>query len=306
MARELGTGRQSTDATRKRPYSSPPLRRRLYRMLMRLPMPQALSRRIYRHGTLRIKIDASHSFLMHSSGDYIENDLHRWGYGNGWEGVSLLAWSRLVPQAGTIIDIGALHGVYALAAKCLNPQARVIAFEPVESSYQRVVENADVNGFDIGAERAAVSDRTGSAVIFDSPKWGHARSSLERPPPAQYVEIDVQTFSLDDYMQQKKVASVDLIKIDIEGHEAAAVRGMSELIARSKPTILIEVLTDDAGTALLGMLEPHGYRLFRISDTDGLDPVVHIDTGQRGSRNFLFCQPDVFEAAGLADLLIDR
>ena len=290
----------------KKPYAAPPLRRRIYRRLTRVPMPRALKRRVYLHGNLPIQIDTSHSFLMHTDGGYIENDLHRWGYGNGWEGVSLRAWARLARQAGVIMDVGAYHGVYALAAKCLNPQARVVAFEPVEISHQVVVENAEINGFDIGAERAAVSDRTGSAVLFDSPRWRHSLSSLERPPPAQYEEIEVPTFSLDDYTNQKQMSSVDLIKIDVEGHEAAVVSGMSELVSRSRPTVLIEVLTDDAGKAVLGMLEPHGYRLFQISDTDGLDPVAQIDGGDSGGRNFLFCQPEVFEAADLAALLIDR
>ncbi|MEP7158091.1 MAG: FkbM family methyltransferase [Chloroflexota bacterium] len=263
-----------------------------------------LQRRLFPHGVLRIPIDDSHSFVMRSRGDYIETDLHRWGYGRGWEGLSLQVWSRLAREAGTVLDIGAFRGVYALAAKAMNPAARVIAFEPVEVTHRRLVENAELNGMDIDARRLAVSDNTGTAVMFDSVGRAHALASLARPPKVAYLEVEVPTTTLDDYLEREVIASIDLIKIDVEGHEAAVLRGMTGLLARSTPTMIIELLTEGAGAPVVDMLHRRGYEAYLISENDGLEQIASIGAKVRGSRNFLFCQPAAFESARLPELLI--
>jgi FkbM family methyltransferase len=254
---------------------------------------------------LRIPIDDSHFFVMRSMASYIETDLHRWGYGHGWEGLSLRVWARLAQNAATIVDVGAFRGVYALAAKAMNPQAHVIAFEPVERSHGRLIENVQLNAFEIDVQQVAVSDGTGTAVLHQSLKWNQALSSLARRPKVASREVEVPTTTLDDFVDRKELGSVDLIKIDVEGHEAAVLRGMTGVLARSRPTLIVEILTEDAGAAVLGMLQQHGYLAHLISENDGLEPIVEIDPNVRGSRNFLFCQPETFEAAGLADLLIN-
>jgi FkbM family methyltransferase len=291
------------DSLPRRRHSAP-LGRRVYRRLRRLPLPRIVTKRLFPHGVLRIPIDESHSFVMLSKGDYIETDLHRWGYGRGWEGLSLQVWARLARDAGTILDMGAFRGVYALAAKAVNPQARVIAFEPVASSHDRLVENVSLNGFDIDAQRLAVSDSTGTATMFDALKRGHALASLARPPKVAYVKIEVPTTTLDAFLEREGMASVDLIKIDVEGHEAAVLRGMSGLLARSRPTLIIELLTEGAGANVLDMLRRHAYQAYLVAENDGLEPIAAVGPKVRGSRNFLFCQPEVFAAAALSELLI--
>lgn len=284
-------------------YSAPPLRRRLLRALLRLPVPRALKRRLFVHGDISIKVDDAHSFLMRTRGEYIESDLHRSGFGRGWEGVSLRAWAHLAPQAATILDIGAHRGVYALAAKCLNPRARVIAFEPLEPSFRRLMKNAELNGFQIEGEQLAVSDSNGRAVLFQ-PLVQHALASIERPPRGKSVPIQVATTTLDDYARRNQLSSIDLVKIDVEGHEAAVLRGMSQILARWRPAVLIEVLTEDAGAAVIDLLGPHDYNMYRVSETDGLDPIVDIGPKVHRIRNFLFCRPEMFATAGLSELLI--
>jgi FkbM family methyltransferase len=285
----------------RRPNLAPQLSRRIYRRVWQA-MPVGARRRLFPGGILRIPVDASHSFAMMGVGGYIESDLVRFGYGKGWEGVSLRAWARLAAGAGTIVDIGAYRGIYALAAKAMNTAAKVIAFEPVAANHQRLVDNARLNGFDITAEEMAVSDSTGTEVLFSTQRGGF--SSLESPPDRFFVEVEVPTTSLDDYLDRLGLASVDLVKIDVEGHEAAVLRGMHNVLGRSKPTLLMEVLTDAAGAAEMELIHAHGYEMFRIHENDGLEPITTIGGQIRGSRNILLCQPEVFEAAGLSELLI--
>jgi len=267
-------------------------------------LPQLILDRLYPSGNLLIRIDESHSFLMTSRNNLMEGDLHRWGYGRGWEGTSLRAWARLAPHATTILDVGAYRGIYALAAKALTPQAVVIAFEPVEVSYRRIVENAEINGFDIRAEQLAISDVTGSRTFYDSPAGNHAMSSLEQRPGFDYQELEVATTTLDDYVASTGLQAVDLVKIDVEEHEVAVLRGMADLLARFRPTLLLEVLTEATGAAVMELVGPFGYDAYQIIETDGIEPLATFGATGHGSRNFLFCRPDVFETAGLSGLLV--
>ena len=284
----------------RRPNLAPPLSRRIYRRVWQAT-PRAWRQRLFPHGVLSIPIDAAHSFRAMGVGGYIESDIVRFGYGKGWEGISLRAWARLAARAGTILDIGAYRGIYALAAKAMNANAKVIAFEPVPRNYQWLVDNVQLNKFEIGTEPIAVSDSTGTQVLFNTRRGAY--SSLETPPDQFFVEVEVPTTTLDDYINGSGLAAVDLIKIDVEGHEAAVLRGMHGVLARSKPTLLMEVLTDSAGAAEMDLLHAYGYEIFRIHENDGLERVTTIGGQIRGSRNFLLCRPEIFEAAGLDQLL---
>lgn len=283
-----------------------PLRQQLFRLSRLLPIPRSLKRRLRVKGTIRIKIDDGHGFLMKSHGDHIENDLYWRGYGQGWERMSLQVWGKLAPHAQTIIDVGAHSGVYALAAKALNPKATVAAFEPLESSYRRLKANVALNGFDIDAVSMAVSDSTGDGVLYHAPGGRHELASLDRSAESDVVETTIRTTRLDDYARANDLKSVDLMKIDIEGHELRAIRGLGDWLGRAKPSLLVEVLTEDSGAAVWELVRPHGYEAYRISDTEGLQAETSIRAKQGKDRNYLLCQPGAFTRAGLSSLTAGR
>src|SRR5713101_2751945 len=119
-------------------YRSIPFKQQLFTALRRIPLSIALMRHLRFAGIINVQVDATHSFLMHNYETFIENDLFWRGYGRGWEGMSLRIWRRLARHAHSILDIGANTGVYSLAAKCVNPAATIVAFEPVERVYRRL------------------------------------------------------------------------------------------------------------------------------------------------------------------------
>lgn len=279
------------------------IKRQLFQLSRRLPIPRSVKRRLRVKGTITIRIDDGHMFLMKSHGDHIENDLFWRGYGRGWERMSLQVWERLVPHARTIIDVGAHSGVYALAAKALNPGATVAAFEPLESSYRRLTANVALNGFDIKAVAMAVSDDTGDGILYHTPDGRQELASLERTAESDEVGTTIPTTRLDDYARANDLTTVDLLKIDIEGHELPAIRGLGEWLERAKPALLVEVLTEDSGAAVWEILRPLGYEAYRVSDTDGLLAEAGIGAKHGKNRNYLLCQPDAFRRAGLSTLL---
>lgn len=59
------------------------------------------------------------------------------------------------------------------------------------------------------------------------------------------IETSVPTSTLDSLLEEFDFPRVDLMKIDVERHEPAALRGMQRFLAMCRPTILIEILDDD-------------------------------------------------------------
>lgn len=91
--------------------------------------------------------------------------------------------------------------------------------------------------------------------------------------------MKVQTISLDQYAREQSVEQIDLIKLDIEGCELAALRGMSELLSHGQ----IRYLYVEINPFLLerqqvqpetvkAFLASFGYRLYRLS-SERLVPV---------------------------------
>lgn len=233
--------------------------------------------RIYQHLHFKGPFTTYLGFRMEARGEAVENELY---WNGGWERQSLRSWCELAGKANVILDIGANTGVYALAAKAANPGARVIAFEPVARVAQRLRGNVALNGFDIEVEEIAASDSTGTALIHDMESDFNCSASLEQCHAFNTVSYSVPTVALDDYLESRGWPAVDLIKIDVESHEPAVFRGMAKTIARFRPTILVEVLTEETGR----QLELPGYSCFAIDEDQGPIPIDR--PGPLGGRNW--------------------
>ncbi|MGY4706900.1 FkbM family methyltransferase [Candidatus Bipolaricaulota sp. J31] len=146
----------------------------------------------------------------------------------------------------TFIDLGAHIGYFTLlAAKTVWPSGRVYAFEPVPSTCQVLQHNVAVNRFDsvVTVIPKAVSDKSGIGHLILPPESTVSARILTGEKHRKSVEderiIEVETISLDDYFQQIGWPEVNLIKMDIEGAEIQALKGMKELSRRNQNLKLI-------------------------------------------------------------------
>jgi len=128
-------------------------------------------------------------------------------------------------------DIGALHGVFSLAFKSLNPKGFVYAFEPHPGSYRVLCSNSEL-AHDMHCIDQAVSDHYG--MIEMGQEWDCHYSTANKE--GEIYKIPCVTG--DSYV---RMLGADLIKIDVEGHEAHVLRGLSETIANFRPAILLEI-----------------------------------------------------------------
>jgi len=152
-------------------------------------------------------------------------------------------WGFLQPGM-TFFDVGAHHGIYAVvAAKKLGSHGQIIAFEPAARDRRRLLLHLQMNGARVLVEPYAVTSQAGSFSFFIVESGFTSMNSLVFPPVHNPVrETTVDGISLDEYTTAKKIAKVDLMKIDIEGGELAAFRGARQMLEFVRPLIICEVL----------------------------------------------------------------
>jgi hypothetical protein len=93
----------------------------------------------------------------------------------------------------------------------------------------------------------------------------YAASSIGKAAPAGAIEVEFRLERLDDMTEIGPDASVTFIKIDVEGHEAAALTGAEAMIRRNRPLVVLEVLPNDVAdgtSAAVEVLRSYGYRHF--------------------------------------------
>jgi len=173
-------------------------------------------------------------------------------------------------EGETVMDIGANIGYFTLLmASKVGPQGRVIAFEPVPTVYNVLLENLRLNASaHVCAECQAVAEVEDVAYM---------QSDTENPLSfvghlSESGDLEVKTITVDDYVHAVGLNGLDFVKIDVEGAEDHVLQGMINTLKYLKPTILLEMHANDGGNSLgLCLLKQEGYQLLRV-EKDGLFP----------------------------------
>jgi FkbM family methyltransferase len=121
-----------------------------------------------------------------------------------------------IPAGATVLDLGASTGVFAVYAASA-PESRVVAYEPMPSSYELLVENVERNGANVVCRHAAVTGSGGEAQLYVG-GGGLLFPSLVAPA-ADARSLTVPAVTLDEIMGRHDLGTVDLLKLDIEGAE---------------------------------------------------------------------------------------
>jgi FkbM family methyltransferase len=137
------------------------------------------------------------------------------------------------------LDIGADVGEFAIAM--LGSSRSVIAFEPRPTQANSLAAMFSAVGAAVRVEPVAVSDKPGATtmrVLESAP----GRSTIDSHNPLNNADsgrvrtIDVPMVRLDDL----QLDHVGFVKIDVEGHELAVLRGAADTLTRNRPTLFIE------------------------------------------------------------------
>jgi FkbM family methyltransferase len=161
--------------------------------------------------------------------------------GGYFETIELDLFRLAATKSKTIVDVGANIGLFSvLAAQNARVGGVVHAFEPVPENIEYFKRNAGLNDISskLQLNELAVGDKKGSLTLYIS-KEDIAIHSASKAHASGKSSISVPMVSLDDYVKENKL-KIDLLKIDVEGYDGFVLKGASEMIRTSTPTIFIE------------------------------------------------------------------
>lgn len=185
----------------------------------------------------------------------------------------LAVWQGLARQSKVIFDVGANAGIYSLAASAANSSAQIHAFEPTPEIAARLRRARDMNDLaSIVVAEMAVSDTDGEAnLVHCDGGADNGGMNFIVPSSGSSQECIVPTTSLDRYCRDNAIDSIDLIKIDVQGLEAAVFRGARGLLQDGKiGTVFVELNWEQSGgdgpaSAVVDMLDSFGFIFSAIS-----------------------------------------
>jgi len=164
---------------------------------------------------------------------------------------------KLVGDGDWVIDIGANIGHYTTRlSELVGATGRVIAFEPIPTTFGHLATNVlSCRYHNITLINAAVSETT-AAMGMSIPNFSTGlKNYYQASISSQVSETDtlVLTLSIDSLQLPQ---TIRLIKIDAEGHEPAVLKGISNILQRDKPILIVETVTAE----VLAQLQPLGYQ----------------------------------------------
>ncbi len=178
---------------------------------------------------------------------------------------------RLVRAGWSVADVGAHIGYYTLIlAGHVGPAGQVYAFEPDRANFALLERNVRLNRLrNVVLERAAVTDRARRLTLYlahenvaDHRLFDFYKDRRSEP---------VRGIALDDRLSGRRV---DLVKMDIQGAELAALTGMRAVLARNPGLVLLTEfaprLLAQFGSeplAYLRALSEHGFHLFDLDES---------------------------------------
>lgn len=200
----------------------------------------------------------------------------------------------------TIVDVGANRGQFLLAALEACPAARIVAIEPQPTALRRLTAWLDrepsADQDRVTVHRLALGDRVGTATLHVSLRDDN--SSLLEPTAAQLAlfpgtgmrgTMDVPLTRLDALFGPADIGARALLKIDVQGGEAAVIAGAGALLPRFA-WVLVECSTRELYRGQL-LADAIGERLaaagFRLLSTHH---PVHDDGGRAIQADLLFGQ----------------
>jgi FkbM family methyltransferase len=202
-------------------------------------------------------------------GDYMQQRI----FFDGYYERAVIEWLRRTLRPTDVLwDVGANIGAIALVAARLC--RRVIAFEPDPRSIERLTRNVRINrARNVVVVPAALGDRTGTAILHQSPPLNTGMSSMIEGRLHTANAIEIRSLSADAFLATRPESTPDIMKIDVEGAEHLVLRGAADLLrTRHVRAIVFEDRHDEqfapSNQALIECLRDSGYTIGPLGASD--------------------------------------
>lgn len=183
-------------------------------------------------------------------------------------------------------DIGAQTGFFScLFATLSGPGGRVHAYEPMPQSYAMILRNIRENGLEarVTIKNMACSDAKGAVPMTQASGMFVVDHESSDARQIACVRLD-----------QEGLRAPDLIKIDVEGHEPAVLRGLEGVLKGASPQLVIELneywLKTNSGTSSAEVVKDLNERGYSVSLIESPTTVLdwrRLHPGPLGNINVL-------------------
>jgi FkbM family methyltransferase len=184
-----------------------------------------------------------------------------------------------IPERGVLLDIGSNIGSICLPVTKLRKDITVLCIEASKPIYECLCKNIDFNGLrNVEAFHFALSDQNSKNISFYSPLEKFGKGSLA--PTFTSIAEYINTKTLDGFLDELQLSTVDFIKMDVEGFEYSVFKGAEKLLtANDAPDMLFEFVDWAEAQAYSGntgmaqeLLINYGYKLYRL--IGNVDPQI--------------------------------
>lgn len=173
---------------------------------------------------------------------------------------------------GVFIDVGANVGFYTLAAA--KTFEKVYSFEPSPYTFARLDHNIKLNNYgSVTAIHSGLSNIKAKKDLHVNPlnNGGNSLNSFSKAVKHFYSDYDwgvmkVNVEVFDEVVQSRGIIGVDLIKIDVEGHELSVITGAKNTLLTYRPLVYAEVVKDRGKLNAIIRALPEGYIPYSLVD----------------------------------------
>ncbi len=173
-------------------------------------------------------------------------------------------------------DIGASYGFYTVLAEALITNGEIHSFEPLPSVFHCLWKTTEKSHRNVRIHNLAFSNTSGLTTFYDGFSQGEhsgASTMVEKVVarhPERYRRIHIEAVRLDDFVKGSTPPTI--IKLDVEGGEAAVLEGGEHVIRTQMPCVVMEIWGgkswDSISYHAVKMLIGWGYAPYLI-DEDG-------------------------------------
>ena len=157
-------------------------------------------------------------------------------FGYEHEKFELNLFKGSLKKGDIVLDIGANIGLYSLsAAKIVGDSGKIYSFEPDPITFKNLKKNIESNKFNnVELINKAVSNKTGTIGFTSSENISsRSKNHIKLDNESDTNSIKIPTIKIDDFFENRNI-EINIIKMDIEGAEFEALKGMKKIIDKNK------------------------------------------------------------------------